>query len=264
LEPFDAYIGKLRKYLKGLSNRRQFKEISCPTQVAQLIEGLPVKVGSQQRANIILKEDTAVELGNPSVASCAFLLWTPNLHLVKDGTITLVGPDIQEAVGVSLPFAQVLIVGGTKLKNQHHLVLEQHHVISNRVEGYMVRLASQRQRMWTRVSRKAVESGFSFETLGRALMAIYKSELPMIEAAEAVFITSSKEDVEGLERIANEVQRIRNEALSSKFERKDDGSYECTSKYVDCMDCPDQVVCDEIRDLTRLRRKKRDFNPSLK
>ena len=128
----------------------------------------------------------------------------------------------------------------------------------------MIRLAPQRQRMWTRVSKEAVEKGFSFTTLGRAIMAIYKSELPMIEAAEVIFLTSSKEDVKGLERIATEVQKIKNDALSGRFARKEDGSYECTSDYVDCTDCPDQVVCDEIRDLTRLRRKKRESSGSVK
>ena len=255
------YIEKLGKYLDDLGKNRQRRLIVCPAGVTELMEGLPVRVGPQKGANIILKENTAVELGNPSVASCAFVLWTPNLPLVRDGRITLIGPDIQEAVGESLPFAQVLIVGSTELKDQHHLVLEQHYVISSQIEGYMIRLAPQRQRMWTRVSKEAVVKGFSFETLGRAIMAIYKSELPVIESAEVIFLTSSKEDVEGLESIAAEVQKIKNDALSSRFAWKDDGSYECTSNYVDCTDCPDQVTCDEIRDLTRLRRKKRAAVP---
>jgi acetyl-CoA synthase len=261
LEPLDVYIEKLGKYLDDVGKNRQRREINCPAGVTELMEGLPVGVGPQGGANIILKEDTAVELGNPSVASCALVLWTPNLPLVRDGRITLIGPDIQEAVGESLPFAQVLIVGGTELKEQHHLVLEQHYVTSNQIEGYMIRLAPQRQRMWTRVSKDAVAKGFSFETLGRAIMAIYKSGLPVIEAAEVIFLTSGKEDVKGLESIATEVQKIKNDVLSGSFVRKDDGSYECTSGYVDCRDCQDQVICDEIRDLVRLKRKKRATTP---
>jgi acetyl-CoA synthase len=261
VQPFDTHIERLRAYLASAGQKTRLREIVCPATVAELTEGLPVRVGPQDRANVILKEDTGVELGNPSVASCAFLLWTPNLPLVRDGRITLIGPDIQEAAGESLPFAQVLIIGGTELKDQHHLVLEQHYMLSNQVEGYVIRLAPQRQRMWTRVSRAAVEKGFSFETLGRALMAVYKSGLPIIEATEVIFITSSKEDVKGLEGIATEVQRIRSEVLSSRFGRTDDGAYECTSSYADCTECPDQVVCDEIRDLVRLKRKKRDSAP---
>jgi CO dehydrogenase/acetyl-CoA synthase beta subunit len=233
----------------------------CPTETDELLQGLPVSVGSNLSPNIILKEDTAVELGNPSVASCAFILWTSNLSLVRNGQMTLVGPDIKESLGESLPFAQILLIGGRELKDQHHLLLEQHYLISSRIEGYMVRLAPQRLRMWTRVSKDAVNKGFTFETLGRALIHIYKSELPMIEAAEVFFITSSKEDVMGIERIANDVQQTKNDILSSRFTQRDDGSYECTSGYVDCRDCPDNVVCDDIRDIIRLRRKKRNANP---
>jgi CO dehydrogenase/acetyl-CoA synthase beta subunit len=257
LESLDIYINRLDEYVDEVRKRRQIKRIICPASVAELTAGLPINVGKKKEATIILKEDTAVELGNPSVASRAFVLWTSNPNLLVDGRITIIGPDIQESLGKSLPFAQILMVHGRELKDQHHLVLEQHYAISNQIEGYMVRLAPQRQRMWTRVSKNAAERGFSFETLGRAIMAIYKSELPVIETAEVLFITSSKEDVEALESIAAEIQKIKDNALSSRFLSTDNGSYECTSEYLDCRDCPDQAVCDEIRDLVRLKRKKR-------
>ena len=257
LESFDAYVARLNEYVEEVGERRGIKRIDCPTNVDELTASLPVNVGEREKATIILKEDTAVELGNPSVASCAFILWPSNPTLVRDGRITLIGPDIPESLGRSLPFAQILIVHGRELKDQHHLVLEQPYAISNQIEGYMVRLAPQRQRMWTRVSKKVVERGFSFETLGRAIMAIYKSELPVIETVEVLFITSSKEDVEALESLAREIQRIKDSTLSSRFIATDDGSYECTSEYLDCRDCPDQVVCDDIRDLVRLKRKAR-------
>jgi acetyl-CoA decarbonylase/synthase complex subunit beta len=258
LNSLDEHIVKVREYVEALGQRRAVREIRCSTEADKLIEGLPVRIGPQPGNNIILREDTAVELGNPSVGSCAFVLWTTDCSLVRNGRVTLVGPDMQEGAAASLPFAQVLIVGGTQLMYQHHLVLEQHYAISGQIEGYMVRLAPQQQRMWTRVSKKAVEKGFSFETLGRAVMAIYRVQLPAIETIEAIFITSSREDVEGLQPIGQQVRKIKNDALSDRFARKDDGSYECKSTYVDCTDCPDQDVCDEIRDLIRLRRKSRE------
>ena len=257
MESFDEFIERVHEYVDEVGERGGIKRINCPTNINELTAGLPVNVGQQKEATIILKEDTAVELGNPSVASCAFILWTSSSALVRDGRITLIGPDIQESLGKSLPFAQILMVYGREIKDQHHLVLEQHYAISNHIEGYMVRLAPQRQRMWTRVSTKVAEKGFSFETLGRAIMAIYKSELPVIETAEMLFITSSKEDVEALESIAAEIQKMKDKALSSRFVATDNGSYECTSEYLDCRDCPDQIICDEVRDLVRLKRKRR-------
>ena len=255
METFDTHIERLREYLINIETQAQVREIQCPSEIDKLLQELPIKIGSQEKANIILKEDTAVELGNPSLASCAFILWTSNLQLLKDGRITLIGPDIPESIGQSLPFAQILLIGGSEIKDQHHLVLEQHQLISNKIEGYMIRLAPQRHRMWTRVSRVAAEKGFSFETLGKALMAIYKSELRMIEASEVVFITSSKEDIKELEKIASEVNEIKNIALAKRFGKTEDGFYECISDVADCAVCPEQLICDEIRDIIRLRRK---------
>jgi CO dehydrogenase/acetyl-CoA synthase beta subunit len=256
LESLDSYIGAVREYVDALSAASRVTVFDCPTDGPTATTGLPVRLGRQRDNNIILKEDTAVELGNPSVASCAFVLWTPDRSLVRDGRITLVGPDIPESVGESLPFAQVLLVAGAGLKEHHHLVFEQHHALASQIEGYMVRLAPQQQRMWTRVSRDVVRRGFSFATLGQAIMVIYKSRLPAIDAVEVLFITSSAKDVQGLEPLASDVRKARAAALSRRFSRKDDGSYECTSSYTDCTVCPDQDTCDDIRDLIRLRQKK--------
>jgi len=68
-------------------------------------------------------------------------------------------------------------------------------------------------------------------------------------------VTSSSEDVEGLKGIAAEVHKERSESLNRRFKMQADGTYECTSEYVDCRSCPDEPVCDEVRDLIRLRRK---------
>ena len=229
---------------------RQLREMECGTGADKLVAGLPVRVGAQEKANIILKEDTFVELGNPSVASCAFVIWSDDLSWVKDGRITLIGPDIQEREGESLPFGQVIIVGGTELKEEHYLGLERTQFTSDQIEGYMLR--SVPRRVWSRVSNQAAHKGFSFETLGRGLMAIYRWKQPLIQATEVVFVTSSKEDVDQLDGIAVGVRKFSGELR--KLVRQDDGTYEC-SEY-SCTTCDQKAVCDSIREMVILRRKK--------
>jgi CO dehydrogenase/acetyl-CoA synthase beta subunit len=249
---FDVYVKKIAEYVEGMrDNKRQIREMNYSAGVADLMEVLPVRVGSGSQASVILKEDTFVELGSPSSASCAFLLWTENLSLVKDGRITLIGPDIHESMGRSLPFGQALIVGGIGLKEEHQAMLEWGQYISDRIEGYMIR--SVPQRMWSRVSKEAAGKGFCFGTLGRALMGIFKSELPMVEAMEILFVTSSKEDVEELEGIAIQVGKIAREIKRGKFVIGDDGAYVCTAG-LDCSVCQDKAVCDSIRELIVLRK----------
>jgi CO dehydrogenase/acetyl-CoA synthase beta subunit len=251
METFELNLSRVRKYIEEKrALGRKIKEIEFDTEGDKLTQGLPVNVGAQEKPNLILKEDTFVELGNPSVASCAFVLWSDDTSHVKDGRITLIGPDIQESKGESLPFGQILIVGGIELKSEHYLDLERIQFASDQIEGYMLR--SIPRRVWSRVSKEAAARGFSFETLGRALMTLFSRKMPLIQATEVLFVTSSKEDVNQLDEIATTVRKFSGEL--KKLILQDDGAYECTDYR--CTTCDNQDVCDAIREWIVLRRKK--------
>lgn len=249
---FDAYIKKLADYQQDLRAKgRQVREIYCPTTVSELTEGLPVRVGSQDSGGIILRGDTFIELGNPDAGSCAFLMWTDKPTLIQNGKITLIGPDIPESPGASLPFGQVLMVGGAGLGEGEHTLLEGNQFIADQIEGYMIKSVS--QLMWSRVSRDAAGKGFNFETLGRALMAIFKSEVSKIEAMEVIFVTSSKEDLQLLDKIGEQVREISHNITKEVWLAKG-YDIECTQLW-DCESCPDSSVCDDIKEMVNVRKK---------
>ncbi|MBE9502197.1 MAG: hypothetical protein KAX23_03710 [Dehalococcoidia bacterium] len=251
MKAYEIHLTRVREYIAEKRRQgRQIREIRCDTKDEKLVHGLPVRIGPQEKRNIILKEDTFVELGNPSVAACAFVIWSDDLSCVEDGRITLIGADIQESEGKSLPFGQVIIVGGTELKEEHHLELEKTQYTSDQIEGYMLR--SVPRRVWSRVGKEAADRGFSFETLGRALMASFRWKHPLVQATEVVFVTSSKEDVNQLDGIAADVRKFSGELR--KLIRQDDGTYECTE--YSCATCDEKAVCDSIREWVTLRRKK--------
>lgn len=251
---FDPYFEQVRGYVETMRTKHgSLRETQCPASAAEAVEGLPVRVGPGASSGVILREDTFVELGNPSTASCAFVLWSDNPGLVRDGAITLIGPDIGESGGESLPFAQVLMLGGSALQEDDQEALDRSQYVFDQIEGYMLR--SVPQRVWSRVSREAVDKGFGFETLGRAMMGICKTQLPKVEAMEVLFVTSCKEDVASLEGIAAQVTKIGREIRRSGLVQRLDGSYECTMDY-DCNTCSDKPVCDDIRELVALRKTK--------
>lgn len=250
---FDVYVKKLTEYGAEMREKgRQVREIDCPAAVSELADGLPVRVGPQASSGIILRGDTFIELGNPDSGSSAFVLWTDNPSLIRDGKITLIGPDIPQSPGASLPFGQVLMVGGAGLSEKEHEALEQNQYIADQIEGYMIR--SIPQHMWSRVSQDAAGKGFCFETLGRALMAIFKSAVPKIQTMEIIFVTSSKEDVQGLDDIATQVRKIGKDIVKETWKAKG-YDIECTLGW-DCNACPDKPVCDDIRELITVRKKK--------
>ena len=247
----EVHLPRMRSYVAQKKEQgREVREIECDTRGERLVAGLPVSVGPDAEKGIILKEDTFVELGNPGVASCSFVVWSDEPSAVADGRITCIGPDIQHSEGQSLPFGQVVIVSGAELEEEHYPQLERTQYISDQIEGYMLR--SVPRRVWSRVSNDAAARGFSFETLGRSLMSVFRGMNPLVEATEVVFVTSSKEDVDQLDEIAADVRKFSGEL--KKLMRQEDGTYDCTE--YSCTTCDEKPVCDSIRDWVELRRNR--------
>jgi CO dehydrogenase/acetyl-CoA synthase beta subunit len=147
----------------------------------------------------------------------------------------------------------VLIAGGGELSEQQHSALDENQYASDRIEGYMTK--STPGRMWCRVSTDAAGKGFDFETLGRALMAIIKSEMPQVQAMEVVFVTSSKADIEQLAEIGEQVRKISKDIVRETWLARGYDVLECTLSW-DCGTCDDKSVCDEIKEVVKVRKKK--------
>ncbi len=246
---FDAQFRKLTAYLDAVrTSGPRLQSFTAPCE--GLTEGLPVRVGPGANAKIILRGDTFVELGNPAVGSCAFVLWTNATSVIRNARITVIGPDIQESAGASLPFGQVILAGGRDLGPDAHQALNQAQYVADWVEGYMVRSSS--RHIWSRVSNAAAAKGFGFETLGRALMTIFRSKVPQIETMETVFITASRDDVVGLNDIATETRDIGADLVKEHWKAR---GYDLDCD-LDCRSCHDKDVCDDVRKIIAARLRK--------
>lgn len=190
--------------------------------------------------DIVLKSDTALELGSPQDESVSFLVWTNDPSLVNDAEISLLGPDVGEAKTGRLPFGRVILVCGDTFNETNcydrfrEMDLRRYDVS---LKGYMMRAASQYMREWSRISREAVNKGFSFSLLGRALIQKLK-ELDYVNSVEMIFVTSSAEDVRGLkktgERLIQYVNAMGKMTIDEDF---------------NCEACNFQDVCDEAEEL---------------
>ncbi len=246
MSKYDEHIKRVEKYLQG----RPMEEFNCPSSVDDLKKDLPVRMGPGSNPGIILRSDMFVELGNPAEGSSGFILWTEDSSLIRDGHITLIGPDIPDLEGASVPFGQVVMIAGEKLDDEVQEKIEEYQHISDYLEGYMVRSSS--QSIWGRVSKDSVAKGFSVETLGKALMINMKSNVPAIEAMEIVFVTSNKDDVKQLGEIAAEVDDIRKEIIKAVWKER---GYDLDCD-LDCSSCESKVTCDDIRDIIQSKNKK--------
>ena len=254
METYDLYMQKLGELVEEMRRRGQpVREFDVAADPRALIAELPLCVGPGSQAGIILRGDTYAELGHPSAGSCAFVMWTTDTSLVRDGRVTLVGPDVQEAEARKLPLGQVLVVGGKDLSQQEQPALEQKQYTASLLEGYMVK--STPGRVWSRVSRGAAAKGFGFEVLGKALIAILKTELSKIESVEILFVTSGKEEIKQLEDIAGQVRVLGKAFRREAWRSKGFDLVDCTMG-TDCNSCDEKPTCDDIRDVVKIRKRR--------
>jgi len=193
-----------------------------------------------KKGNVVLRADTAVELGNPQDESVAFHVWTADLRLVRDGCVTLVGPDIGESVGQHLPFGKAVLLGVEDVCQEN--CIERYRELGLKrydlnLAGYMVRAPSQIGREWSRVSRQAADDGFSLATLGSALIRLYRA-VPYVKSAEVLVVTSSPTDVRELSMIAERASR--QIAALNKM---------TTELGRECETCDFNDVCSQVEDL---------------
>lgn len=242
---FDKYIRETAGYVEKMRNAgRQIREftptdLSCPSSF---------NMGPRAGAGIIVKRDTYLELGSPVTGSCAFVLYSNCISLVHDGRVRLVGLDIPQSPPGALSFGQVIIAGGETLTDKDYQSLVQSQYIGDKIEGYMVR--SMPGRIWSRISNQAVQKGFSFGFLGRALVALVKAEVPKVTSAEVLFVTSDKADVEVLSRIELPVSKLAGSIKRRIWKEKGIDISDCPFGG-HCGACKDRSVCDRLRKARR-------------
>ncbi len=261
MDIFDDTIAEIRNWFEDkrkTDQARIFEVLGAKNHDALLHEAPVTDRGS---AGIILKEDTHIELGHPSVGSCCAALATYDADLVCDGRITLVGPDVLETREERLPFSQIIIAGikgqsAGEVSDQATVIIDRTASAMDRiahgaaqVEGYMIR--SVPNLIWARVSQHAASKALSQQMPGERLILALKQNCENIVRCEICFATSAKADIETLDTIIDGA-RAKTRKLE-KFSLGADGEYECTQEQ-DCGTCSEQVVCDNIRDVIKIRK----------
>ncbi len=235
MELFGETLSDIRKYMAGKNSE------------ARVIEAQKNAWPPGGGRNVVLSDDMALELGNPQMNSVSCLIWTQNAGFVHDGRISLIGPDIKESSGKSLPFGKIVLaeVSGFDEETTYDKYKEMETVrYALDLKGYMIRAVSQYQREWSRISREAVQKGFSFEILAGSLRNEYLKK-DYIHAVEFIFVTSSAGDVGELQEITKNVGR-KVSALNKMLSEMD----------TDCDECEYNDVCDEVDELKGMKKKR--------
>ncbi len=154
-----------------------------------MFEDIPVDVSPMYEGERIRAANMFVELAGPKSLGAELVQVEED---VEDGKIEVIGPDLNEMKeGEIYPFGLLIEIKGEKLEKELEGVIERRtHELCNYIKGFMH--LNQRDQIWCRVSKEAVEAGFGFEHLGKAISILFKEEFPIIEAISIKVLTDQK------------------------------------------------------------------------
>lgn len=194
---------------------------------------IPVSYAPAFEGERVRKDDLYLECGGGRSPAVELLLSAP-LEEVEDGKIEVIGPEISDipSLGIKgppyvLPFAVLVKVAGVNMQEDFEAILERqfHHLI-NYAQGIMH--VGQRNFMWLRFSKQAVEKGFQFYHIGRILYAKIKQEYGAIVDKCQVTIYTLEDKVRELLELAKNVYERRDARLAGLTDESVDVFYSCT------------------------------------
>jgi len=202
-------------------------------------EGFPVEVSPIYEGERIRKEDMYVEFGGGKVPYKFELVLSAPMEEVEDESVKIVGPDLSELKeGESYPLGILIKVAGAKIEKDLEPVIERRiHLYTNYIEGIMH--LNQRYDIWIRISKKAFKKGLtSLSWWGKALIRLFKAEMPFIEKMEVTFITDPEKVKEWYDK-AIEIYNARDARARAIRDEDVDTFYGC----VLCQSFAPQHVC---------------------
>ncbi|MFX0070145.1 MAG: hypothetical protein ACFFAO_03555 [Candidatus Hermodarchaeota archaeon] len=248
-------IEKIRQFLN--QDFQPKREIHCFTIKSNQIgyfNKLDIKVDIDKYKEIILKEETVLELGGENRNSFSLVYPISNFNIVQDGKIILIGPEVSEISERILDFGLFILIGYKQLSIEDVNILREYNFISNGIEGFMIRTIP--RRFWCRIS-KVIKDKFSFEFLGNAIYYLYKQKFEKtIKSIEIIFIVAYPDLIEEFKEltsdIRNQIEKNWKEKVD-KWKKRIDCDYEW-----DCNECPYYETCEDIKDVLIERNKIRE------
>ena len=199
---------------------------------------------------IVLQEETHLELGGATKTSFNLIYPTSKLELIQSDNIHLFGPDITELKETIIEFGIFIIIGIKGDSDELYSQLKSLNFISNSIKGFQIR--SIPRRFWCRIDNELIKNGFNFGLLGKAIIHLYKQKFKnLIKAVEILIISNNELLIKEFINLSSPIQ----EEFRLKFRKR----IEEWAKRVDCNYdwgcdiCPYQEGCYVIKQTLRNR-----------
>ncbi|MBI4791339.1 MAG: CO dehydrogenase/CO-methylating acetyl-CoA synthase complex subunit beta [Deltaproteobacteria bacterium] len=188
---------------------------------------IPMAFGPAFEGERIRKDDLFMECGGGRTSGVEVLV-SKDMSEVTDGEVILEGKDICDiSQGQNLPIAILVEVAGREMQSDFEPILErQFHHLTNYIQGIMH--IGQRNIMWIRIGKAAVEKGFSFKHIGKVLHGKLHQEFGAILDKVQVKIYTVQEKVEEVQEMAKKVYAERDLRLGNMTDETEEIFYSCT------------------------------------
>jgi len=188
---------------------------------------IPCSFGPAYEGERVRGADLYTQMGGGKTQATE-LVKMAEMNEIEDGKVVVVGQDIKDVKeGSALPLGIFVQVAGREMQPDFEPILERqiHHLI-NYIQGIMH--MGQRDIAWIRVSKAAVEKGFTLKDIGVVLHAKFHQDFGAILDKVQVTLYTKKEDVDKLTKRARSEYSGRDERVDKMTDEDVEIFYSCT------------------------------------
>ena len=188
---------------------------------------IPLSYGPAFEGERVRKDDLYLEMGG-SKTQCTELCKMAEMNEIDDGKVEVIGKDVKDIKkGGTLPLGIYVQVAGREMQLDFEPILERqiHHLIN--YAQYVMHIG-QRDISWIRVSKNAVDKGFTLKDIGTILHAKLHQDFGSILDKVQVTLYTDNKDVDALTKRARKEYKVRDERVENMTDETTDTFYSCT------------------------------------
>lgn len=188
---------------------------------------IPCSFGPAYEGERVRGADLYCQMGGGK-SQATELVKMAQMNEIEDGKVEVIGPDIKDVKpGSSFNLGIYVQIAGREFQADFEPILERqiHHLV-NYIQSVMH--IGQRDIAWVRVSKAAVDKGFSLKDIGVVLHAKFHQDFQKIVDKVQVTLYTNKEDVDKLTKRAREEYRTRDERVEKMTDESVETYYSCT------------------------------------
>ena len=161
-------------------------------------------------------------------AQCTELVKMAEMNEIEDGKVEIIGPDVDEIKeGSNFPLGIYVQIAGREFQTDFEPIIErQIHHLTNYIQSIMH--IGQRDISWIRISKAAIEKGFSLKHIGVVLHAKFHQDFGNILDKVQITLYTNQKDVDALTKRARAEYSTRDNRVELMKDEDVETYYSCT------------------------------------